>query len=210
MRRGGRRASSPAMIVALLALFVALGGSAFAMSLVGNESEGGSRVSPKRKHHAVRGPRGPRGPRGKRGAKGAQGLTGPTGPPGSARAYGLVDPLCNACTPGPNYNPVDPQYSHNVTAVAPNQGSPKGTYCLSPSSGSGIDAEHAVVVAGVVERGPQPNAELEPIQESVTLSLGAPDCRAGTLEVRTFGYIEEAGELKAVPDHEVAFSFVIP
>lgn len=198
------------MIVALLALFIALGGSAFAMSLVSHGSGGGSQVSHRREHRVLRGPRGPRGPRGKRGAKGAQGLTGPAGPPGSARAYGLVDPLCNTCLPGTNYNPVDPTYSHNVTAVAPNQGSPKGTYCLSPSSGSGIDAAHAVVVAGVVERGPQPAAELEPIQESVRWSLGAPDCRAGTLEVRTFGYIEEAGELQAVPDHEVAFSFVIP
>jgi hypothetical protein len=121
-----------------------------------------------------------------------------------------VNPLCNACTPGPNYNPVDPTYSFNVTAVTPNQGSPKGTYCLSPASGSGIDAAHAVVVASVVQRGPQPNQEFEPIQEAATWQLGGPDCRAGTLEVRTFAYIEEAGELEAVPDHEVAFSFVIP
>lgn len=150
------------------------------------------------------------GPQGKRGAKGKQGATGAVGPPGTARAYGYVGPLCRACTPGPNYNPVDPHYSHDVTAVAPNQGSPKGAYCLSPSSDSGIDTAHAIVVASVVERGPQPNAEFEPIQESAVWSIGAPDCRAGTLEVRTFGYIEEAGELEAVPDAEVAFSFVIP
>jgi hypothetical protein len=121
-----------------------------------------------------------------------------------------VNPLCNACTPPPKYSPVDPEYSFNVTAVSPNPGSPTGTYCLSPASGSGIDTAHAVVVSSVVQRGAQPNAELEPIQESALWQLGAPDCRAGTLEVRTFGYVEEAGELEAVPDHEVAFSFVIP
>jgi hypothetical protein len=212
-RRGFERASTPAMAVALLALFIALGGTAFAMSLVGHGSEDGSRVAHKHKFHVKRGsrgPRGPRGPKGKRGAKGQQGATGPAGLPGTARAYGLVSPLCNACLPGPSYNPVNPQYSHNVTAVAPNQGSPKGTYCLSPSSDSGIDAAHAVVVTSVVQRSPQPNAELEPIQESAVWSLGAPDCRAGTLEVRTYGYVEEAGELEAVPDGEVAFSFVIP
>jgi hypothetical protein len=128
--------------------------------------------------------------------------------PGTARAYGYVNPLCNACTPGPSYNPVDPTYSFNVTSVAPIPGSQPGTYCLSP--GSGIDTAHAIVVASVVTRGPQPNHELEPIQESATWRIGAPDCPAGKLEVRTFGYINEAGELKAVPDKEVAFSFVIP
>jgi hypothetical protein len=198
-----KRGPSPAMALAFVALFVATGGGAAAASLVG--SHGSDKASESASHHRKRGPRGPKG---KRGPQGKRGAAGAPGAPGTARAYGYVNPICNACLPPTHYNPVDAAYSFNVTAVSANNGSPKGTYCLSP--GSNIDTEHAIVVTSVVARGPQPNHEYEPIQELATWRIGAPDCPAGKLEVSTFGYIEESGELKAVPDHEVAFSFVIP
>ena len=162
---------------------------------------------------AVRGVRAVRAARGGREDTGVR--RGSPGPAGIRRGAGLGPRLWTGepylqrpAYPGPNYSPVDPAYSFNVTAVSPDHGSPLGTYCLSP--GSGIDASHAILVTSVVERGPQPNAELEPVQESAPWRLGGPDCRAGTLEVRTYGYVEESGEIKAVPDKEVAFSFVIP
>jgi hypothetical protein len=96
---------SPATFIALLALFVALGGSSYAAFQLPRNSVGGKQLkrnavtSPKVKPGSLllsdfrssqrsrlrgpegpRGAEGPRGPEGPRGLQGVQGLTGPPGP----------------------------------------------------------------------------------------------------------------------------------
>jgi hypothetical protein len=94
------RRPSPAMLVALLALFVALGGSSYAALQLPKGSVGtkqlknGAVTSPKVKNNSLlvrdfkasqrarlQGPQGARGPQG---AQGPQGLRGEAGPPGPA------------------------------------------------------------------------------------------------------------------------------
>ena len=106
---------SPSMIVAMLALFVALGGTAIAASSalitgkqIKNSSITGADVknkslTPKDFRGSVRGlrglrgpagpqgPQGPQGPAGPAGAKGDKGDTGAQGNPGTAVAYATVD-----------------------------------------------------------------------------------------------------------------------
>src|SRR5687768_359201 len=65
---------SPALVIAGLALFVALGGGSYAAL---NSNSGGDEVANK----AAKGKRGPRGPVG---PAGPAGLQGPQGPPGAA------------------------------------------------------------------------------------------------------------------------------
>jgi hypothetical protein len=67
------KAPSPSMVVALVALFVALGGTGYAASQSGPDT---ARPAAKKKK-TVR-----RGPRGRRGIQGVQG-TGHAGPPGA-------------------------------------------------------------------------------------------------------------------------------
>jgi hypothetical protein len=97
------RRPSPAMLVALLALFAALGGSSYAALQLPRGSVGtqqlknGAVTSPKVKNNSLlvrdfrasqrsrlRGPRGVRGPQGERGPEGERGLRGEVGPPGPA------------------------------------------------------------------------------------------------------------------------------
>jgi hypothetical protein len=83
---------SPAMVVAMLALFVALTGTAVATTsalITGNQIKNSSITGADVKNKSLtardfRGSvRGPRGLRGLTGAQGAQGLQGPQGPPGA-------------------------------------------------------------------------------------------------------------------------------
>ena len=100
------RKPSPAMLVALLALFVALGGSSYAALTLPRGSVGGKQL----KKNAVTSPkvkrgslllsdfrasqrsrlRGAQGIPGQQGAQGAQGEKGDRGLAGTARAYALV------------------------------------------------------------------------------------------------------------------------
>jgi hypothetical protein len=102
---------SPSMIVAMLALFVAMGGTAIAASSalitgkqIKNSSITGADVknkslTPKDFRGSVRGARGAVGPAGPQGAQGAQGPAGPQGPQGSQ---------------GPNWVPV---FRHDETVT---------------------------------------------------------------------------------------------
>jgi hypothetical protein len=108
VRRFFSRRPSPAMLVALLALFVALGGSSYAALQLPNNSVGSKKLknnavtTKKIKNGAVNSnkvkngsllsadfksgqlPAGPRGPQGERGERGERGLQGEVGPPGPA------------------------------------------------------------------------------------------------------------------------------
>jgi hypothetical protein len=84
---------SPAMLVALLALFVALGGTGYAaLSITGKDVKNSSLTGKDVKNKSltkkdfkgsVRGPRGAVGPQGPQGAQGQQGVQGPKGDPGA-------------------------------------------------------------------------------------------------------------------------------
>lgn len=88
---------SPALVVALAALFVALAGTGAAARVEGHVVEGAKRavesVGPATANAPGRpGPPGPRGPRGFKGAKGAAGPQGSAGPQGPAGAQGPAGP----------------------------------------------------------------------------------------------------------------------
>lgn len=77
-----RSMPSPAMVVAFIALFVALGGTGYAATqLVSKEATASKKAKAKR---------GPRGPRGKRGPAGPAGPIGPAGAPGKDAFGSLV------------------------------------------------------------------------------------------------------------------------
>jgi len=80
-----RSLPSPALVIACLALFVALGGTGYAATQL-SQGEGQATASKK----AKQGPRGPKGPKGPKGAKGAAGATGTTGLPGQRGTAGAA------------------------------------------------------------------------------------------------------------------------
>lgn len=97
IRRMRVRRPSPAIIVALVALFVALGGTGYAASTLvirsagpqAKASDGGMWTqSGPRGNTGAQGKTGPRGRTGRRGKTGARGKTGPTGAQGPAGAQG--------------------------------------------------------------------------------------------------------------------------
>jgi hypothetical protein len=77
---------SPAMVVALLALFVALGGVSTAAQIVRPQAS----EAKKKPKKVLRGPRGKRGPRGLRGLRGLPGPKGDKGDKGDAGAAGAA------------------------------------------------------------------------------------------------------------------------
>jgi hypothetical protein len=131
---------SPALVVALVALFVALTGTGTAAD-VEKCVKGVSVAAAKGVGLVKRGPRGrrgrqgPEGPEGTEGPPGPRGEQGPAGPPGAsgtARAYGLVSPA----------GELNAAKSKNVASVAHPQ---TGLYCITlPQS---IDASTTDVLA---------------------------------------------------------------
>jgi hypothetical protein len=81
-------APSPALVIAMLALFVALGGTGYAASQAG----GGDHATTAKKTKVKRGPRGPRGLRGPQGPQGKDGTQGPAGKNGAngSSAFGAL------------------------------------------------------------------------------------------------------------------------
>jgi hypothetical protein len=117
------RAPSPAFVVSLIALFVALGGTTYAATSLPKNSVGTAQLKngavtttkiSKKTIAALKGSRGPAGPQGATGATGPQGQpgaqgvkgdTGSTGAPGTARAWAVVSTVGNV------------SHSHNVLSV---------------------------------------------------------------------------------------------
>jgi hypothetical protein len=108
--------------VALLALFVALGGTSFAAATLIN----GSQIKPhtiaknRLTNKAIKQLKGNRGPRGLQGVQGARGATGAQGVPGSALGYAYIKAD----------GTLDTTRSKNVNSV---QKGTTGFYCLDTS-----------------------------------------------------------------------------
>lgn len=174
MRR--RTMPSPAMVIALIALFVALGGTGYAAtSLTANGSA--TTAAARRHHRSLRGPRGFRGrtgPQGPVGPQGPQGAQGVQGPAGTAKAYAVIDST-GRTVPGHALNITDA----NISIAT------RGIYCLN-LAGVGITASNAVAIATPDYRDPQTGSG-----DRLQVNTGSGvtdfnDCPAGQIEVRTY------------------------
>jgi hypothetical protein len=110
------KAPSPALVISLIALFVALGGTTYAATSLPKNSVGTAQLKKgavtkqkisKKTIGALRGSRGPQGPKGDQGIQGAkgdqgiQGAKGDTGPRGPSDAYSTTTPFLTV--PAGNY-----------------------------------------------------------------------------------------------------------
>ena len=109
MRRRRWRAPSPALVVSLLALFVALGGTTYAATSLPKNSVGTKQIRKgavtkakinKKTIAALHGRTGPRGPQGATGATGAAGPPGPQGSQGVVSAVSLTGVPTEPATAG--------------------------------------------------------------------------------------------------------------
>jgi hypothetical protein len=217
---------SPATVLALVALFVALGGSSYASSLA-------SKAHPRSRHSVSR--RGPKGapglpglkgatgqigpqglqgqpgPQGPQGSLGTQGEPGAQGPPGSATAlaWAFVEPLPHEKGPLGSDTPTTPlRDASNVSLGNPLSNAPTGTACFKLDGG--IDASGATVVASA--EGARTTSPTEPgmtILDSAQWVAGAPDCSPDQIEIRTVVYRFEADQLIGEREGGVAFSFMV-
>jgi hypothetical protein len=108
-----RRWPSPATPLALIALFLALGGTGYAASsgvgpFDGARSSHHRSTAAERHLRGARGQRGPAGAQGPAGATGARGPRGPAGTPGETGAQGTGGPQGPAGTPGATGAPGTP------------------------------------------------------------------------------------------------------
>jgi hypothetical protein len=140
--------------IALLALFLALGGTTYAAStaLIGKNTVASPQVVngslqtkdlSAKARRALKGNRGLRGLTGAPGAKGAtgaqgiQGIQGTQGVPGTARAYAYVT--------GGASPTLDANRTKNIVSVSNAGIAPGGVYCLKPAAGIDRNTTPAVV-----------------------------------------------------------------
>jgi hypothetical protein len=183
-RIAGRR-PSPATVISLVALFVALGGTGYAAFAVPRNSVGSAQVVnhslrtadlSRKAVAALKGGRGPEGP------SGPQGPAGATGAAGTARAYAEVD----NSTPS-----LVAARTKNFTAVTRTD---DGVYCLTPAAG--IDPR-AVATSTAEDFG------LSDTDGFVMVVGSGSDCSAGQFEVET-------DDLDGDPTNDIAFYLVVP
>jgi hypothetical protein len=189
----GRR-PSPATIISLVALFIALGGTGYAAFAVPKNSVGSAQVinrslrtadlSPKAVDalKGSRGPEGPAGPQGPAGEKGAAGEKGSAGAAGTARAYAEVD------NSTPSFVAARTKNFTAVTRVD------DGVYCLTPAAG--IDPR--AVATSTAE-----DFELSDTDGFVMVVGTGSDCSAGQFEVQT-------DDLDGDATNDIAFDLVVP
>jgi len=144
---------SAALVVALLALFVALGGTGYAMTALPKNSVGTAQVIngsllkedlARRTIAALQGVQGPQGdqgdpgPQGPAGAVGSQGPAGATGSPGPKGDAGSPGPKGDAGSPGPKGDtgptgPSDAYFNHATNAgpqLSASVSVPAGDYAI--------------------------------------------------------------------------------
>jgi hypothetical protein len=174
---------SPAMIIALIALAVALGGTALAGTLTtpGTHADRAQDIA-LIKAQAAR-LRGPKGRTGTPGPRGPQGAPGAAGAPGSARSYGHVA----------SDGKLDDARSKNVVSAAHVGAANSGDYCISPSQG--INPATTSPIATIDHTG---SSGVSPSAEIRSSNNG---CAAGQFEVRTSN---------AAGDVDQPFFFLVP
>jgi hypothetical protein len=199
------------MVVSLIALFVALGGTSYAALKIPRNSVGSAQVingslqkgdlstkavAALKGNRGAQGAPGAQGAAGTAGATGAVGATGPAGAAGAggaagtARAYAEV----NRLTPG---GPADVRPSFvaartkNFTAVTRAQ---QGVYCLTPAAG--IDPRTVATAA-------TEDFDLSTVDGFVEVNGTGAACPAGQFEVDT----DDAG---GTPTDGIAFHLIVP
>ena len=189
----GRR-PSPALVISLVALFVALGGTGYAALELPKNSVGSPQIVNRsvrtldlsRKAVAAlrgdRGRQGPAGPQGPAGDRGPAGEKGAAGAAGTARAYAEVD------NSSPSFVTARTKNFTAVTRVD------DGVYCLTPAAG--IDPR-AVATSTAEDFGLSDS-------DGFVMVVGAgSDCSAGQFEVET-------DDLDGDATNDIAFDLIVP
>lgn len=123
------RTPGPALVISLIALFVALGGTTYAATSLPKNSVGtaqlkkGAVTKAKINKKTIKSLKGNRGPAGAQGATGAQGPAGPAGPAGAAGSAVAYAHIMSDGT-------LDATHSKNVSAASTVS---TGIYCLKVS-----------------------------------------------------------------------------
>ena len=211
------------MVVALLALFVAMGGTGYAALNLPRNSVGAKQLkknavrSSKVKDRSLRardfargqlprgkqGVPGPPGDRGATGRRGAPGSPGVPGEPGSARAYMTVDDTTESNTT------VPPSLAKNMSAANVERAA-SGMYCITPPSG--IDAAEVTPVASVQVGGNNTGQFVQTIGVTQGALSG---CGADRWLVETYFY-DDGGAISGTDDGDVVqrsdagFSLLVP
>lgn len=134
--------------------------------------------------------------------------TGRTSSPGVV-AYGLVSPLCIGCGSRPkNFTPLVSANSQGVSLGSPQATPQNGAWCFRLRAD--VDASAVTVVASA--EGSQ-STELPGSHPTSIASaewiVGAPDCTADEIEIRTMRYTATSSELAATTADDIPFSFVV-
>jgi hypothetical protein len=211
------------MVVALIALFAALAGGAFAASkLAHHKAATPVAYKPHHHHHGHAGPAGPagaQGPRGETGAAGAQGTagqrgatgaagvdgaTGMQGVAGTARAYAVVGRGNTCAAAAPHACP----FARNNSAVTAVRLVGPGEFCVTVSGVSADD--FPAVVAPESNNTTAGNQGITTVQTNVE----HPDCPGGIIadefEVKTYHLADVANTVVAVADNDAGFTFIVP
>lgn len=178
---------SPAMAVALVALFVALGGTGYAAGGGFSGGDGAPRAdAAARRARSLRGPRGLRGARGATGARGPQGPAGPAGPqgaPGAPGATGAQGPAgtAKAFAVISSAGRVIDGHAFNITDANVTRPS-RAYYCIDLSA-RGITSANAVPIASL-DYGDAESASGDSLAVIAQSSFN--DCPRGQIGVRTY------------------------
>lgn len=184
------RAPRPAFVVAFIALFVALGGTAYASGLIsGKQIKDHTIAEKKLTKRAIRALRGQRGLRGLAGATGATGATGPIGPTGP---QGPAGPITGTLPQGVTLRGF--YYLKNTATGALQE-------FFQPIS-FGLELAAAPTVHIVPNGGPNPSG--------CTGSAADPGAASGNLCIfESLGTIGEFNPLAAVEDQATRFGGVL-
>jgi Collagen triple helix repeat (20 copies) len=179
--------------VALLALFLAMGGTSYAAITLPSGSVGTRQLRSQAvtlakisfgAQHALQGAQGPQGPQGQQGPQGSQGpqgLQGPAGLNGTARAYGFVD--------------VNGTLSRAKNIVSVTNPTP-GNYCLTLAPG--IDPATAVPIVAADFNNDDTNVgadESQAIVEAGDANSPHLNCPNGTIRVATLRHGVDTGSI---------------
>jgi hypothetical protein len=169
-------------VLGLVAIFIALNGTALAAQLA-TDGTGEQTLAKKKKKKPRPGPQGPQGPQG---LQGAQGLTGA---PGSARAWGRVS-ASGALSLATHVTGV----THTATS---------GVYCIA------LDPSVAppVVLTATPDFNGDSTSAGDDLHAVVEWDSSVGGCASGGLRVDTFEVVAGAGEVNIKDE---AFSFVVP